>query len=73
MLVVDAPRAPAYKLCAQAGAELGHEPCGFVVRTTGGLIRDGVFAVGEVAGTPFEPAAIAREAAAVAELARKPT
>ena len=26
LLVIDAPRAPAYELCAQAGAELRHEP-----------------------------------------------
>lgn len=66
VLVVDAPRAPAYELCAQAGAALVHEDQGFVVRGPGGRIRDGVFAVGEVLGTPLDPAAIAREADAVA-------
>ena len=35
-LLIDAPRAPAYELCAQAGAELSHEPRGFVVRTGAG-------------------------------------
>ena len=66
VLVVDAPRAPAYELCAQAGAVLVHEDQGFVVRAPGGRIRDGVFAVGEVLGTPLDPTAIAREADAVA-------
>jgi sarcosine oxidase subunit alpha len=67
VLVVDAPRAPAYELCAQAGAALVHEDRGFVVRAPGGRVRDGVFAVGEVAGTPLDPAAVANEADAVAE------
>jgi sarcosine oxidase subunit alpha len=66
-LLVDAPRSPAYEVCAQAGAELAHEPRGFVVRAPGGKIRDGVFAVGEAVGTPFEAEAIAREALAVSE------
>jgi thioredoxin reductase len=63
LLVVDAPPAPAYELCAQAGAELTHEPRGFVVRTQeDGRIREGVFACGEVTGAPLalevlEPAA----------------
>jgi sarcosine oxidase subunit alpha len=69
-LVIDAPRAPAYELCAQAGAELSHEEPGFVVRAgPGGRIRDGVHACGETVGTPFDPAAIAKEAQALAELA----
>jgi sarcosine oxidase subunit alpha len=68
-VVIDAPRAPAYELCAQAGAELAHGPAGFVVVTREGRIRPGVFAVGEVAGTALEPARIAREAAAVAQSA----
>jgi pyruvate/2-oxoglutarate dehydrogenase complex dihydrolipoamide dehydrogenase (E3) component len=67
VLVVDAPRAPAYELCAQAGAALVHEDRGFVVRAPHGRVRDGVFAVGEVAGTPLDPAAVANEADAVAE------
>lgn len=67
VLVVDAPRAPAYELCAQAGAALVHEEQGFMVHALGGRIRDGVYAVGEVLGTPLDPAAIAREADAVAE------
>ena len=66
-LVIDAPRAPAYEVCAQAGARLEHEAHGFVVKAPGGRIRDGVFAVGEVVGTPLEPVAMAREAAALAQ------
>jgi sarcosine oxidase subunit alpha len=65
-LLVDAPAAPAYELCAQAGATLAHEGRGFVVVAPGGRIRDGVFAVGEAVGTPLEAEAIAREASAVA-------
>jgi sarcosine oxidase, subunit alpha len=67
-LLVDAPRAPAYEICAQAGAELVHEHPGFRVGTAvGGKIRDGVFAVGEVVGTRLEPADVAREALALAD------
>jgi sarcosine oxidase subunit alpha len=68
-LLLDAPRSPAYELCAQAGAQLAHEPRGFVVNAPGGQIRKGVFAAGEAVGTPFEPAAILREAAELAERA----
>ncbi|HEY1691216.1 MAG TPA: (2Fe-2S)-binding protein [Polyangiaceae bacterium] len=69
-LLLDAPRSPAYELCAQAGAELAHEPRGFVVRTgPGGRVREGVFAVGEVVGTPLDPASIARAVAELAPLA----
>jgi len=72
-LLVDAPRAPAYEICAQAGAELVHEPAGYRVKTgPGGRIRDGVFAVGEVVGTPLEPTAMAREALALAEAHGRP-
>lgn len=70
-LLVDAPCAPAYELCAQAGAVLAHEPRGYVVKAPGGRIRNGVFAVGEVVGTPLALEAIVREAEAVAENARR--
>jgi sarcosine oxidase subunit alpha len=66
-LLVDAPRAPAFELCAQAGASLVHEPRGYVVRAPGRKIRDGVFAAGEVIGTPLEFRAIMSDAAEVAE------
>jgi sarcosine oxidase subunit alpha len=65
-LLVDAPPAPAYELCAQAGAPLAHEARGFVAVVAKGRIRDGVFAAGEAVGTPLEAGAIAREAAAIA-------
>jgi thioredoxin reductase len=69
-LLVDAPRAPAYELCAQAGAELTREPRGFTVRTgPGGIVSPGVFAIGEVAGTPLEPGAIAHAAKEMADCA----
>jgi sarcosine oxidase, subunit alpha len=66
-LLTDAPRAPAYELCLQAGARVEHVPQGFVVRADDGRIRDHVWAVGEVAGTPFEPQAILEEGARVAQ------
>lgn len=69
VLVVDAPRAPAYELCAQAGAALEHSPWGFRVLSDGGRLADGVFAVGEVVGTPLDPASLAAEAARIAERA----
>ncbi|HEX8789809.1 MAG TPA: 2Fe-2S iron-sulfur cluster-binding protein [Polyangiaceae bacterium] len=67
-LLVDAPRAPAYELAAQAGATLRHEPQGYVVETDeAGRIRPGIYAVGEVTGASLEPEAIARAAAAAVE------
>jgi sarcosine oxidase subunit alpha len=70
-LLVDAPRAPAYELCAQAGGRLTHDGAdapGFrVVTLAGGLLRAGVFALGEVTGTPLEPNAIAKAAAELAD------
>ena len=70
-LLIDAPGAPAYELCAQAGAELSHEARGYVVRAgAGGRLREGFFAVGEAVGTPLEPGALAREALAMADAAR---
>jgi sarcosine oxidase subunit alpha len=53
-LLLDAPRAPAYELCEQAGAVLDHQPRGFVPRVDRGKIRDGVFALGEVTGASFD-------------------
>jgi sarcosine oxidase subunit alpha len=65
-VLIDAPRAPAYELCEQAGAELRHEPRSFVVRTTDGKIRDGIWATGEVCGLPFDAHALEGHAALVA-------
>jgi len=56
--------------CEQAGAELSHEPRGYVVRTgAGGHVRDGVFAIGEVTGARLDPQGLAREALAMADAA----
>lgn len=69
VLLVDAPRAPAYELCAQAGGALVHEARGYLAHTHGSRVRGDVFAVGEVVGTPLDPAAVANEATALAEQA----
>lgn len=62
-LLIDAPLAPAYELCAQAGARLEHEDRGYLVRTgPNGQLRPGVHAVGEVVGTPLEPDAVWEQA-----------
>lgn len=62
-VLLDAPIAPAYELCAQAGARLEHEHRGYLVRTgLCGEIRPGVYAVGEAVGTPLEPGALGAEA-----------
>lgn len=61
-LLVDAPRAPAYELAAQAGAELVHEPRGFVVRAQNGRIRSGVYATGELTGVAFDVTAFEEDA-----------
>ena len=66
VVVIDAPRSPAYELAEQAGARLEHEPRGFVVRTEGGRIDRGRYAVGELTGTPLDAVAIDAEAARVA-------
>jgi sarcosine oxidase subunit alpha len=69
LLLVDARRAPAYELCAQGGATLEHERRGFVSRAPRGRIRAGVFAAGEVVGTPLRPDAVWSEAKVIAEQA----
>jgi sarcosine oxidase subunit alpha len=61
-VLIDAPRSPAYELAEQAGATLAHEARGFVVQTEGGRIRDGVYALGEMTGTPLEARALEAEA-----------
>ncbi len=66
LVLVDAPRSPAYELAEQAGAPLVHEPRGFVVRTEAGRFGPGLYAVGELTGIPFEARAIAEDAARVA-------
>lgn len=65
-LIVDAPRAPSFELALQLGAALAHEPRGYVVEAENGRIKEGVWGVGELVGTPLEAGAIAREAEGVA-------
>jgi thioredoxin reductase len=67
-LVIDAPRAPAYELCEQAGAALRHAPEGFVPHARRGKIRDGIFAIGEVTGARFD---VGTFEAAAEEIARQ--
>ena len=67
VVLIDAPRSPAFELCQQAGASVVHEPRGFVVRSDGGRIADGIWATGEVCGVPFDPAALDAHAALVAK------
>jgi sarcosine oxidase subunit alpha len=58
-LIMDTARSPAYELCVQAGAEVSRLEAGFLARTApGGKVREGVFLVGEVVGTPLDPAAM---------------
>ena len=68
-VLIDAPRSPSYELCEQAGATLDHRPEGFVARTLRGKLRDGVWAIGEVTGTPLDPVRIARAAEEIASQA----
>ena len=64
-MLVDAPRAPSYELAEQAGARLVHSPRGYLPRTDRGKIRDGVWIVGEAAGTPLRVTEMALEAEAI--------
>ena len=66
IVAVDSPTAPAYELCEQAGATLVHEARGYVVHTEKGRIREGVWALGEVCGTPFDVARMVEDARKVA-------
>jgi sarcosine oxidase subunit alpha len=67
-LLVDAPRAPAYELCEQAGASLDHRPEGFFPRADpdDGRVGEAVWATGEVTGVPLEPGRVAEAARKVA-------
>lgn len=59
VVLIDAPRSPAFELPEQAGARVVHEPRGFVVKTeAGGRISPGFWASGEVTGAPFDAAAL---------------
>jgi sarcosine oxidase subunit alpha len=70
-LLVDAPRAPGYELCQQAGAALTHGAAGYTPVAHRGRIADGVFGIGEVTGAPLAAAPFVRAAEEIAaELAR---
>jgi sarcosine oxidase subunit alpha len=62
VVLVDAARSPAFELAEQAGANLRHEPRGFVVATEHGQIRPGFYATGELTGTAFDFAALIADA-----------
>ncbi|HEX3345915.1 MAG TPA: (2Fe-2S)-binding protein [Polyangiaceae bacterium] len=67
-LLVDAARGPAYELCAQAGAELRHEPRGYVVNVkAGSRVRPGFLAVGEAVGTALVVAQVVEESRELAD------
>jgi sarcosine oxidase subunit alpha len=73
LVLVDAPRSPAYELAEQAGGKVVLAPKrGFVVHTERGLVAPAdasggaVWAVGEVTGVPFEAGALETDAASVA-------
>ncbi len=67
IVLIDAPRSPAYELCEQAGAKVHFDPLrGFIVQTDAGAIHDGIYAAGEVTGIPFDAAALTANAATVA-------
>jgi len=67
VVLIDAPRSPAYELCEQAGAKVHFDPLrGFIVQTNAGAIHDGIYAAGEVTGLPFDAAALTANAATVA-------
>jgi sarcosine oxidase subunit alpha len=66
VLLVDAPRAPAYELCEQAGAKLVHTPSGYVPDASRGKIGERVWAIGEVTGMPLDAAGFLRAAEEIA-------
>ena len=68
MVFIDAPSAPAYELCAQAGADITHEARGYVPRTNRGKIRDRVWAIGEVTGCPLDASRIEEAAEEISQL-----
>ena len=66
LVVIDAPRAPAFELAQQAGATLEHLPSGFVVkRDATGRIAESTWAAGEVAGVAFDAEAMLADAARI--------
>ncbi len=67
-LLVDAPRAPAYELAAQAGARVSLGPSGYVVQTEHGRIAPGVYALGEMTGLALDATQIDAQASELASV-----
>jgi sarcosine oxidase subunit alpha len=69
VVAIAAAGAPAFEIAAQAGARARLEPAsGYVVeRDDRGLAAPGVWAAGECAGLAFDPEALLRDGARVAE------
>jgi sarcosine oxidase subunit alpha len=67
VLLVDAPRAPAYELCEQAGGKLAHRPAGYAPVHDRGRIAEKVWAIGEVTGASLAAGPFVRAAEEIAE------
>ena len=68
VVLIDAPRSPAFELPEQAGARIEHQPRGFVVRTDpGGVVAPGFWAAGEVAGIPFDATSIVADTSKIVQ------
>jgi sarcosine oxidase subunit alpha len=72
-LLVDAPRAPSYELCEQAGAEVRYNPNGFAPVTTRGRAAEGTWAIGEVTGAPLSGEGFLKAAEELAEQLDRPS
>ena len=69
-LLVETPRAPAFELCAQAGAELLREAGGYrAVVDTNGRVGERTFVVGEAVGGALDARAMVQAAVAMAAVA----
>jgi sarcosine oxidase, subunit alpha len=65
-LIVCGPRAPAYELAVQCGAEVYHTPEGYVAKAELGHLVANVFGIGELVGTALDASAMRIEAQQVA-------
>jgi sarcosine oxidase subunit alpha len=72
-LLVDAPRAPAYELCEQAGAEVRYNPNGFAPVTSQGRVATSTWAIGEVTGAPLSGEGFLKAADELAEQLDRPS
>jgi len=73
VLAIAVQGAPAFELAAQAGAKLSCDPAsGYAVATDAcGRAAEGVWAVGECTGAPFDPTTLRQQAENVAEDVRR--